>query len=292
MFEFLECWTGLFLLASRAHKPCAENRTCALKTLFRLISKCLRAQYEGITNEGDMNMWNEKNSITLAAFFLAIGFAQAGNFVREGISENRKFGRIVSVRGLAERLVESNEASWTMQFSLADADLLRLNNKVKEVQKNIQAYVEEQGFKGEEIEKNPVKITDRSADSYDGKEFKERYVARGGFIINSKKVKQLANMSVRTEDLVKRGVVLTSSHLKYFFTELNAVKPMMIREATANAKAAAQSFAADTNSKLGEIRNASQGLFSIGAPRSEYDSESSSFMKNIRVVTSVDFFLN
>lgn len=60
----------------------------------------------------------------------------------------------------------------------------------------------------------------------------------------------------------------------------------MIETATVNAREAAQKFAQDSGSTLGKIRRASQGQFSI----SNRD-ENTPYIKNVRVVTTVEYFL-
>ena len=77
-----------------------------------------------------------------------------------------------------------------------------------------------------------------------------------------------------------------NSKTQYFYKSLNAIKPAMIEEATKNARAAAEKFAADSGSKLGTISSASQGLFEIN----DRD-QGTPDKKEIRVVTSVDYFL-
>jgi len=74
--------------------------------------------------------------------------------------------------------------------------------------------------------------------------------------------------------------------VRYEFTSLNKIKPQMIAEATKNAREAAGKFASDSESKLGKIKNASQGLFTI-EDRDQY----TPYIKNVRVVTSVDYYL-
>ncbi len=72
----------------------------------------------------------------------------------------------------------------------------------------------------------------------------------------------------------------------YEYTDLNSIKPEMIAEATANAREAADKFAADSHSKLGKIKTASQGQFSI-SDRDQYTPN----IKTVRVVTSITYYL-
>ena len=69
-------------------------------------------------------------------------------------------------------------------------------------------------------------------------------------------------------------------------TGLNDIKPQMIEKATINARAVADKFAKDSQSKLGNIRTASQGVFSI-----DDRDENTPFIKKVRVVTTIDFSL-
>ncbi|MGD8733526.1 MAG: hypothetical protein PVI08_03495, partial [Gammaproteobacteria bacterium] len=63
-------------------------------------------------------------------------------------------------------------------------------------------------------------------------------------------------------------------------------KPQMIAEATVDARRAAQQFAQDSQSRVGAIRTARQGYFSI----SDLDAFSPE-RKTVRVVTTVEYFL-
>jgi uncharacterized protein len=103
--------------------------------------------------------------------------------------------------------------------------------------------------------------------------------------------------------LLQKGILLTSNPgqgLTYKFTGLNSIKPDMITEATRNARAAANRFASDSGSKVGSIRQANQGVFSIlPADQASESGEGggnfagdSSLMKTVRVVTSVQYYLD
>ena len=60
----------------------------------------------------------------------------------------------------------------------------------------------------------------------------------------------------------------------------------MIEEATQNARASAEKFAKDSDSKLGKIKSANQGQFSI----SDRDANTP-HIKTIRVVSTIDYLL-
>jgi hypothetical protein len=92
-------------------------------------------------------------------------------------------------------------------------------------------------------------------------------------------------------ELGKQGIVFSGgnyeSRTEYLFTRLNDIKPAMIEEATTKAREVAQKFAEDSGSRLGKIRRASQGQFSI----SDRD-RNNPHIKKVRVVSTVEYYLS
>ena len=76
------------------------------------------------------------------------------------------------------------------------------------------------------------------------------------------------------------------SKVQYEFTGLNNIKPEMIAVATKNAREAAEQFARDSGSKVGKIKSASQGLFTIDDAAVGLEEK-----KAVRVVTTVEYLL-
>ena len=98
-------------------------------------------------------------------------------------------------------------------------------------------------------------------------------------------------LSSKISELLDKGVLIGNENewenkIQYEFEGLNDIKPEMIREATANARLAAEQFAEDSGSHIGKIKTASQGSFSI----SDRDS-STPQIKRVRVVTSITYTL-
>lgn len=231
----------------------------------------------------------EKSMGTLGAGLIAIGVAVGGLFIGGSIVKFKKLDRSVEVRGLAERVVESDQAIWTMTYSAPGEQLAEVNGKVLQIQATVLKFLDEQGFTNEEIQKQPANISDRVTQEY-GNNKGPRFIGRGNIIVSSKRVKEVTAASQKTDELLKRGIALASSNVAYYFTDLNSIKPAMLEEATRSAREAAEGFAKNANANVGGIRKATQGLFSIGSPLLEYDS-GSSLQKKVRVVTQVDFYL-
>ena len=156
-----------------------------------------------------------------------------------------------------------------------------------------------------EIELGVVRVVDTQANEYGGaNRAPHRYIVEQQITVRTPRVDQLAAAAQKTMLLLQKGIVLNSNAgqgVNYKFTALNAIKPDMITEATRNARAAADRFAADSGSKVGSIRQANQGVFSIlpadtgnEAGESEgggFNAESS-LMKTVRVVTTIDYYLD
>ena len=104
------------------------------------------------------------------------------------------------------------------------------------------------------------------------------------------KAKEVQAAIQKADTLLEQGVSLTDSdsgdRIQFLFTEINSIKPDMIREATANARQAAGKFAQDSSTRVGAIRRAVQGVLEI-----EDRDTASPERKLLRVVTTVDFFV-
>ena len=116
-------------------------------------------------------------------------------------------------------------------------------------------------------------------------------------MVRSSETERIEKASQAIGQLVDAGVVLSSdgpmsNGPTYLFTRLSEHKPAMIAEATANARRAAEEFAADSGSRLGKIRRANQGVFVILArDRAPGIDEQGQRQKTIRVVTTIEYFL-
>jgi len=219
------------------------------------------------------------------------------------IKETRLSDRYVTVKGLVERRVKSDLAIWPLTYKEAGDDLSLVYAETEASKKAILQFLDQQGIQSSEIELGVVRVADTQANEYgDGHRAPHRYIVEQEITVRTSRVDQVAAAAQKTMQLLQKGIVLTSNPgqaLNYKYARLNSIKPDMITEATRNARAAADRFASDSGSRVGSIRQANQGIFSIlPADQGSETSESGganvadgSLMKTVRVVTSVQYYL-
>jgi uncharacterized protein len=178
------------------------------------------------------------------------------------------------------------------------------------VDKNIIVkFLAEQGIQQNEIELGMIRVADTRANEYgNGQSAPYRYIIQQQVTVQTTRVDTVVGAAQKTMQLVQKGIVLDSglpgqgSGPSYKFIGPNAIKPDMITEATRNARAAADRFASDSGSKVGSIRQANQGVFTILAANETNDGNGepafpgpfgadASVMKTVRIVTTVQYYL-
>jgi hypothetical protein len=131
---------------------------------------------------------------------------------------------------------------------------------------------------------------------YSSGQFDTRFIIAQQLVLRSTDVDKVAKANRDSSTLVEQGVVLSNEYgpvrPSYLFTKIADVKPQMIEEATKRAREAAETFAADSGSRLGGIKRAWQGQFSI-QPRDEIPGaqETEQVMKTVRVVSTIEYLL-
>ncbi len=234
-------------------------------------------------------------SILLPSAILALGIALGGFFAGNYYYQTTMNFRTVTVKGLAEKDVKANLASWNIRFQVAGNDVLIEKQKIERQQSAVLAFLVDAGFDKDEIVVQGLTMQDAYADSYrDKSTISARYTLNQTLTVRTDKVDLVQKTYPNLGDLVSKGVTFNSygNGVSYLFTTLNQVKPEMLRQATLNARAAADEFAKNSDSKVGKIRTANQGVFSIVAREEVPDqSEKEAVNKKIRVVSTVEYYL-
>ncbi len=220
------------------------------------------------------------------AFLLAVGIVILGFTLKAGVDNIAFRDREVTVRGLAEREVPADLVTWPITYSLAGNNLQTIYDQVSKNNDIIVKFLTSNGISQDEISVNPPDTYDATSNRYRSDSFNYNYSINCTVTVTTDKVEKVRQLLNRQSDLLKEGIAFSNSYINYQFTGLNSIKPEMIAEATKNARAAANQFAADSESHIGKIKTASQGQFSIE------DSDSSTpYIKKVRVVSTIVYYL-
>lgn len=218
----------------------------------------------------------------LAALILGICIILAASRISNGTNT-------VTVKGLCEKEVMADRAIYPISYKESGDNLESLYNTVKQKNEVIRQYLKDKGFSDAEISIGTPRLTDRLADSYGT--YQSRYTINSVVSLCTEKVEQVIALQGDLSSLLDQDIAIGSGNewetpAVYEITKLNDLKPEMIEAANQNARATAEQFAKDSDSRLGKITEATQGLFSI-EPRDA----NTPYIKKVRVVTTVSYKL-
>ena len=232
-------------------------------------------------------MFRDMKSNLLAGALIAVGLCLGGLFIYLGISKIASKDRAVSVKGLSTREVKADYAVWPLSFAWSGNDLPALYEKVEQVTARVKKHLLALGFEEADIRQGSISVNN-NWDSYYGVRPEFKYTLSTSLIVSTDKVDLVVASQGKEASLLKEGIIVKTEtwNLDYQFNGLPELKPSMIEEATQNARAVAQKFAEDAKCNLGSIRRASQGQFSVESDQYQ------PWVKHVRVVTTVDYFLD
>lgn len=220
--------------------------------------------------------------------YLMIGLIVGAILLGNAIKVSKIDDRVVSVKGLCEREVKADNVICPFAYKEGGDDLQQLYKIIENKNTIIINFLKASGISEEEISVAAPKVLDTRTE-WSGSQNRYTYIVTSVVTVCTNKVDEIIKMQSQQGELLQQGIATTSSWefpTVYSFTKLNDIKPAMIETATKNARETAEKFAADSDSKLGKIKRATQGQFSI----TDRDSNTP-YMKNVRVVTSVDYYL-
>ena len=222
-----------------------------------------------------------------SAALLALGVMSGSYLLGDGLKRARAADRSVTVRGLAEKDVTADLATWSISYSATGFDLPTVRAEIDNNTRELKAYFASLGFKPDALTPVGAGVNQYLNNGVNNITITQRMLLRTTDIARAQRA------VAQQFDLVRRGVTLQEgSGMRYSFTKLNDLKPPMVAAATKDARNAAEQFAKDSGTSVGGIKSATQGYFSIDARDGEGgDGSSDTPYKKVRVVTTVDFYL-
>ena len=249
-----------------------------------------------MSDEGENKSWlgrltaNQGKAWLAGTGLLAAGLVVGGYLMGDGLVRMKQADRAVTVRGLAEREVTADLATWTIAYSASGSDLQSAQAKADADTKAIRAFFTSLGFNADDVQPTGANVSQYTNDGV------TTYTVKQRMSLRTTDIKKAQAAIKKQFDLVKQGVELEEgSGMAFTYTKLNAIKPPMIAEATKDARKSAEQFAEDSGTDVGSIKSATQGYFEVtsrdGDGQGGWGASDTPY-KKVRVVTTVEYYLD
>lgn len=210
-----------------------------------------------------------------AAIAIGLALIITGVVVVSGIKQRNDYNDTIVVTGLGKKDFVSDLIVWSGSFSRLEMNLKDAYTKLDTDREIIRKYFSAKGVKEGDLVFSAVDIN---------KEYEYQYLQNGGsnrifkgyrltqtVKIESKEVDKVESISREVTELINQGVEFNSSTPQFYYTGLSDLKLEMISAATEDARQRAERIAENSNAKLGNLKEASMGVFQIIAQNSNED---------------------
>lgn len=229
---------------------------------------------------------------------LAFGLAISAYIIGQAAIKATKDITTIRVKGSSMRLVESNFAHWSGEYTVTNRDQKNGLDKLDETREIVKKYLIDSGFKAENLSFGRIycePVFDYITDAKGNRTSKfSHYSLRQTVTVSSPQVHVIEKVSRESTTLIKKGFEFKSNSPSYIIENLDKYKMELLAEATKNATERANVLVNNSKGKVGELVSASQGIFQITAPASsdissygEYDK--TTIMKEVKAVVTLDF---
>ncbi len=260
---------------------------------------------------------NNKGIITFGSI-LAIGFIVAASVVAGVFYKIKSLDSTISVTGSSEKIIQSDTAKWRASFSRTinfantnssplvnedfksipvEAQIKNVNDQLAKDLVQVQKYLKENKVDAKSIKVNPVTVTPiNEQGSYGPSARVIGYTLTQQVTVEDSNIQNITRVAQNSSSLLNQGIIFTSEPIEYYYSKLSELKLDMLAEATENAKNRAGKIAQSSNSKVGNLRSASMGVFQIMSVNStdisDYGSyDVSSIEKKVMAVVKASFLL-
>lgn len=225
-----------------------------------------------------------------SGLFIMVGLVVLGMMFPRSVDKFRSYDRTVNVKGLCEKEVKADKVIWPVVYKVMANDIQSIYDQTDRSNAMIVDFLKAGGIDAAEITVSVPQISDKFANEYGNNDRAYRYIATNVITVCTDDVDGVLELMSKQSDLLKKGIVTDGNSwenpVEFKYEGLNEIKPTMIEEATMNAREAAEKFAKDSDSRLGKIKTANQGTFTI-----ENRDSNTPYIKKVRVVTSVTYYL-
>jgi len=216
--------------------------------------------------------------------------------ISDTLEDIKSSDQSIVIKGYAEKIIKSDLANWNCSIRASSTDMISAFAKLKSDVEKTKAYLIKSGFKQENISTSSVNTTKIFRINDEGRYTNQiiGYELEQTIKLSSQNVNLIKNISNDATVLIQDGIEIFSFPPEFFYTKLNDLKIIMLGEATKDAKVRADAMAKNSDSEVGKLKSARQGVFQITPVNSvdvsdygEYDL--STIEKSIKAVVTVEF---
>ena len=222
---------------------------------------------------------------------LALGIVAASWILGTYWYKARASAQYVTVKGLSERQVRADRASWTLGAQYGARSTADAEKHISEHITKVEGFLLKQGFEKSEFKVSTLNIT---RNAY--QQAVDPFTVDVKVTVETSNVDLVEQSATMIADVIALGIPLSGDRWtagpRYFFTDFQSIKTEMLAEATQNAKVSAEEFAKNSGSGVGKIKYANQGVFQLLPASRNNDNAEFYPDKIVRVVSTVDYFLN
>jgi hypothetical protein len=227
---------------------------------------------------------------------LAVGLIISTVLAMNTVRSVKLANQTISVKGCAERVIDSDEISWSATISSQAPQMAEAYNKLKNDLSVLLDYLETEGIPKEDVNVSSISRTvlygrdehGNRTDTVTGYRLSQSVRIRSGDL------DRVTRISKECTNLMAKGLGIDSGSPDYFCTKIDDLKLEMLGEAARDARQRAEQLVKDSGSKVGALRSSSQGVFQITSAYSTDISDygihdTSCWTKKIRAVVTVRY---
>lgn len=234
----------------------------------------------------------EKFQIILSCIIITIGVLLASLIFALRIPKDEN----ITVTGSASKIVKSDTASLSFSIQTRASSQKDAFAAIKKQTPDVISYLTSKGIEKENIEIKAIngyysyKLNEKG---YSTNEI-SGYNATQNFVIKSKDVEKIKEISTDIQTLIDKGISLETYSPEYFYSDLASIKIDLLKEATTDARQRAISMLKATNARVGKVKSMRMGVFQITPPDSTMVSDmglndTSTIDKKVTAVANVVF---
>ena len=165
-----------------------------------------------------------RGALLAAVGIFSAGLATSGYLLGDGLRRAKGAERSISVRGVSERDVTADLATWTISFSQEGPELDSVNARVEQQSAAVRRFFATSGFKPADISDSGVSFNRTHVTNDEGQRVETRITVTRSVQLRTTDVMKAQQAHERLPALLRDGVELDGSNLNYSFTRLNQLK--------------------------------------------------------------------